>query len=312
MALLFSSINDDADRWRNVFKRELPDLEFRVLSPEGADIGNPADIAYVLTWQPKIGAFKNLSNLEYIFSLGAGVDHLMNKKLPKKIPIVRLMDPELTRGMSEYILYWVLHHHRRMGDYEYSSRQVKWKQFPQANTTKRSIGIMGLGVLGVDAAQKLVSLGFKVSGWSRNQKKISGISTFNGKKGLPEFLGHTEMLICLLPLTPKTKGIINSETIRMLPRNSIIINVARGGHIIDNDLLQALDNGHISSAVLDVFHHEPLPHDHPFWKHPKISITPHIASLTIPETAALVVVENIRRIRKGQLPRPIVDPKLGY
>ncbi len=312
MALLFSSINDDAERWRNILVRELPDIDFRIWTHDGNEIGNPKEIEYVLTWQPKVGAFKNLPNLKYIFSLGAGVDHLKNKELPKKIPVVRLMDPGLTRGMSEYVLFWVLYHHRRMGDYFQNAQQTKWKQFPQANTCIRNIGIMGLGVLGLDSAKKLKALGFNVHGWTRSSKKIEGISTFHGKEEFYDFLRRSEILVCLLPLTPETEGIINTETITRLPKGATIINPARGGHIIDNDLIQAIDNGHISDAVLDVFHSEPLPEKHPFWTHPKINITPHIASLTVPETAALVVADNIRRIRSGQLPEPIVDPKLGY
>lgn len=312
MALLFSSKNDDVERWRSILVRELPDLDFRVWTPEGNEIGDPKEIEYVLAWRPKIGVFKNLPNLKYIFSLGAGVDHLINKELPKNIPVVRLMDPGLTLGMSEYVIFWILYHHRRMGDYLQNAQQSKWKQFPQANTCIRQIGIMGLGILGLDAAQKLKALGFKVYGWSRSSKEIDGISTFHGKEEFFDFLSHTEILVCLLPLTPETEGIINTETLSRLPSGATIINPGRGGHIIDTDLIQAINNGHISNAVLDVFHTEPLPENHPFWMHPKIKITPHIASLTVPETAALVVADNIRRIRSGQLPKPIVDPEVGY
>ena len=312
MALLFSSKNDDVERWREILSTELPDLGFRVWTPDGDDIGDPKDIEYVLAWRPKVGAFMKLPNLKYIFSLGAGVDHLLSKRLPRNIPVVRLMDPGLTRGMSEYVLYWVLHHHRRMKDYLHNARQAKWKQFPQADSHARHIGIMGLGILGLDAAKKLKALGFKVSGWSKNLKNLDGISTFHGKAGLYDFLSRAEILVCLLPLTPATKGIINTDTLSRLPIGATIINPARGGHIIDNDLIQAINNGHISSAVLDVFHTEPLPKNHPFWKNSKISITPHIASLTVPDTAALIVADNIRRIRSGQLPKPIVDLEAGY
>lgn len=312
MALLFSSKNDDVERWRNILGSELPDLDFRVWTPDGDDIGDPKDIEYVLTWRPKAGALKKFPNLKYIFSLGAGVDHLMSKELPEEVPIVRLMDPALTRGMSEYVLYWVIHNHRRMGDYIHSARKASWKQFPQADTCIRRIGIMGLGVLGLDAANKLAALEFNVAGWCRRPRNINGISMFVGKEDLSDFLSRTEILICLLPLTLETKGIINSNTLSQLPSGATIINPARGDHVIDNDLIQALDDGHISSAVLDVFHIEPLPNNHPFWNHPKITVTPHIASLTAPETAAPIVANNIRRIRAGQLPQPIVDPETGY
>ena len=312
MALLFSSKNDDIEHWRKILNRELPDLDFRVWTPDRNNLGDPKDIEYVLAWRPKAGAFINLPNLKYIFSLGAGVDHLISKDLPKNIPIVRLMDPELTRGMSEYVIYWVLHQHRRMGEYLQNECETNWKQFSQTDTCVRHVGVMGLGVLGLDAAKKLNALGFKVSGWSRSPKKIDGISTFHGRTGFSDFLKVTEILVCLLPLTPATEGIINKGTLGKLPIGASIINPARGGHLIDNDLIQAINEGHISNATLDVFHTEPLPKNHPFWKHSKIRITPHIASLTAPETAALIVADNIRRIRLGQLPKPIVDLEAGY
>ncbi|MBC8337271.1 MAG: glyoxylate/hydroxypyruvate reductase A [Alphaproteobacteria bacterium] len=312
MALLFSSKSDDVDRWRDMLARELPDLDFRQWTPALDDIGDPAEIEYVLAWGPRPGAFKDLPNLKCIFSLGAGVDHLIGRDLPAGVPVVRLMDPGLTRGMSEYVLYWVLHHHRRFGDYAQGAKEHCWQQYPQADTRTRRIGIMGLGVLGLDAAQKLAALEFDVAGWSRTPKTLDGITPFDGEAGLKDFLARTEILVCLLPLTPETAGIINSETLGQLPDGAVVINAARGGHVVDDDMIKAIDDGPVSAAVLDVFHSEPLPADHPFWSHPKITVTPHVASLTVPETAALVVVENIRRIRNGQPPEPIVDPDSGY
>jgi glyoxylate/hydroxypyruvate reductase A len=312
MALLFSSKNDDADRWRDILVRELPDLDFRVWTPDGDEIGDPKDIEYVLVWGPKQGAFKDLPNLKCIFSLGAGVDHLIGKDLPAGVPVVRLMDPGLTRGMSEYVLYWVLHHHRRMADYVQGSQENRWQQYPQADTRSRRIGIMGLGVLGLDAANKLSALEFDVAGWSRGPKDLSGIETFHGEEGLEDFLKFTEILVCLLPLTPETAGILNTKTLSQLPEGCVVINAARGGHVVDDDMIRALDDGPLAAAVLDVFHSEPLASNHPFWDHPKIIVTPHVASLTMPETAALVVAENIRRIRAGQPPEPIVDAQTGY
>ena len=312
MALLFSSKTDDAARWRDVLARQLPDLDFRVWTPALDGIGDPAEIEYVLAWRPKAGAFKDLPNLKYIFSLGAGVDHLIGRDLPEGVPVVRLMDPGLTRGMSEYVLYWVLHHHRRFGEYARNGLEGRWRQYPQADTRSRRIGIMGLGVLGLDAANKLKALEFDVAGWSRVPKTIDGMETFHGEAGLGKFLAATEILVCLLPLTPETAGIINSQTLSQLPEGAVVINAARGGHVIDGDLIKALDDGPVAAAVLDVFHTEPLAQDHPFWDHPKITLTPHMASLTMPETAALVVADNILRIRAGKDPEPIVDPETGY
>ncbi len=312
MALLFSSKNDDPDRWRDALLAEIPDLDFRVWTPEGDHIGDPADIEFALVWGPKPGALKEFPNLKAVLSLGAGVDHLLGKDLPQGIPVVRLVDPGLTRGMREYVIYWTLHFHRRFAEYAASTGAGEWRQLPHPDTRKRRIGIMGLGVLGADAATHLHSLEFDVAGWSRGAKTLDGIACFHGKDGLADFLGRTEILICLLPLTPETSGIINANTLAQLPEGAALINAARGRHVVDEDLIAALDGGHLAQATLDVFHSEPLPADHPFWPHPKINLTPHAASITTPETAAEPVAENIRRIRAGQAPGPIVDPDTGY
>ncbi len=312
MALLFSSKNDDAGRWRDVLAQQLPDLEFREWTPDGQDIGDPADIEFALVWAPKKGALKAFPNLKAVLSLGAGVDHLLGKDLPLGIPVVRLVDPGLTRGLREYVIYWTLHFHRRFAEYAASTAAGEWLQLPQADTRKRRVGIMGLGIMGEDAALHLHSLEFDVAGWSRRTKTLDGITCFHGRDGLADFLSQTEILVCLLPLTPETTGIINKDTLELLPQGAAIINAARGPHVVDEDLIRALDSGHISGATLDVFHKEPLPDDHSFWQHPKVTVTPHVASLTVPETAALAVAENIRRIRAGEAPQPIVDPDRVY
>lgn len=316
MALLFSSKIDDADLWRDALAHELPDLDFRVWTPdgkEGADGGDPADIEYALVWAPKKGALRKFPNLKAIFSLGAGVDHLMvGRDLPEGVPVVRLVDPGLTRGIREYVIYWVLHHHRHFGEYERLVTRKRWRQLPQADTRKRRVGILGLGILGADAAAKLGALEIDIAGWSRTPKDLEGITGFHGADGLGPFLERTEILVCLLPLTPETEGIINADTLARLPRGAVVINAARGGHVVDEDLLKALDAGHLAAATLDVFHTEPLPDDHPFWDHPKVTVTPHVASLTVPATAAEAVAENIRRIRAGRPPEPIVDAEVGY
>jgi len=291
---------------------ELGDLDFRLWTPDGANIGDPADIEFVLAWGPKKGAFKEFPNLKAIFCLGAGVDHLIGRDLPDGVPVVRLVDPGLTRGMREYVIYWTLHYHRRFKEYADSAAAGEWRQLPQADTRKRRVGILGLGVLGADAAAHLCALEFDVAGWSRSAKALDGIESFHGTDGLAAFLARTEILVNLLPLTPETTGIINAENLSQLPKGAVVINAARGPHVVDDDLIRALDDGHIAAATLDVFHTEPLPDDHPFWAHPKINITPHAASLTVQETAAVAIADNIRRIRAGEPPAPIVDPETGY
>jgi len=312
MAILFSSKGDDDVQWRDALASELPDLDFRVWSPDGTDIGDPADIEFALVWGPKKGAFKEFPNLKAIFSLGAGVDHLLGKDLPDGVPVVRLVDQGLTRGMREYVIYWTLQYHRHFAEYAANAQAGKWRQFPQADTRKRRVGIMGLGVLGANAASHLSALEFDVAGWSRSTKTLDGVTSFHGQDGLTKFLSRTEILVCLLPLTPETAGVINAGTLGQLPKGAVIINAARGQHIVDDDLIAALDSGHIAGATLDVFHTEPLPRDHPFWDHPNINITPHAASLTTPQTAAEPVAANIRRIRNGDAPLPIVDAEAGY
>ncbi len=317
MALLFSSPYDDPERWRAALMAEIPDLDFRVWTPDGKEgggdgIGDPADIEFALVWAPKRGALKAFPNLKAVLSLGAGVDHLLGKDLPLGIPVVRLVDPGLTRGMREYVIYWTLHFHRRFAEYAASTAAGEWLQLPQADTRKRRVGIMGLGIMGADAAIHLRALEFDVAGWSRRGKTLDGITCFHGRDGLADFLGRTEILVCLLPLTPETAGIINKDTLAGLPPGAALINAARGPHVVDEDLIRALDDGHIAAATLDVFHTEPLPPEHAFWSHPKINLTPHAASITTPETAAETVAENILRIRAGQAPGPIVDPETGY
>ena len=312
MALLFSSKIDDPDEWRDALAQELPALDFRVWTPDGKDVGDPADIDYALVGGPGMDALKDFPNLKAIFSLGAGVNHLAGRDLPEGVPVVRLRDPGMTLGMSEYVAYWVLHYHRHFGDYAGMTAENRWQKLPQTGAQDRRVGIMGLGVMGLDAVAKLKPFGFDVCGWSRGGKALKGVETFHGKDGLGPFLKATEILVCLLPLTPETAGIINADTLSQLPPGAVVINAARGGHVVDEDLIAALDDGRLAAATLDVFHTEPLPEDHPFWAHPKITVTPHVASLTVAETAAKAVAENIRRIRAGQAPEPIVDMDAGY
>ena len=214
--------------------------------------------------------------------------------------------------MSEYVLYWVLHHHRYMADYAAHSARHEWHHIMQCDPRHRRIGILGLGELGSDAATKLAAMDFDVAGWSRTEKTIPDVTSFHGLDRLGAFLARTDILICLLPMTAHTRGIIDAETLARLPEGAVVINCARGAHVVDHDLIAALDSGHIRAATLDVFTTEPLPADHPFWAHPKIDVTPHMASLTIAHSAAAYVAENIRRIERGEAPLNTVDFDAGY
>ncbi len=313
--LLFMSEADNADRWRDAMVEKLPGIEFRVWSadPAADETGDPAEIDYALVWKPRPGVLKGLVNLRAILSLGAGVDHLVtDPELPAHVPVVRLVDRCLTQGMSETVIYWVIHFHRKMGVYARFARDGIWKKMRQADAERLRVGILGLGELGGDAARKLVPLHYQVAGWSRRPKEIAGVACFHGDDQLIPFLNRTDILVCLLPLTPETAGIIDARTLAALPAGAHVVNCARGGHVVDEDLLAALDAGHIAGAALDVFHVEPLPADHPYWTHPKVEITPHVASLTVPHSAAEWMVRNIQRIEAGEPPFNTVDGARGY
>ena len=309
MALLFRSTVDSAARWRAQLARLTQELEVRVW-PE---IGDPAEIDYALVWRPEPGFLASLPNLKLILSLGAGVDHLLgDPRLPLHLPIVRLVDPHMTDAMSEYVVLQVLRLHRRDLDYRTQQEAGVWRELDQQNAGERRIGILGLGELGQDAAKKLKALGFDVAGWSRNHKCLAGIESYAGAAGLAPLLVRSEILVCLLPLTAKTESILNATTLALLPKGAALVNAARGAHLVEEDLLAALASGQISAAVLDVFREEPLPVDHPFWHHPRVIITPHVAAFTNPATAAPIILDNIRRFEEGRPLLNRVDPARGY
>lgn len=309
MTLLFYSDTDAPEPWRDAFARELPEMEFRVWP----DVGERAGVTYALVWKPQPGLLASLPNLKAILSLGAGVDHvLMDSQLPKGVPIVRMVDAGLAAQMSEYALYGVLHFHRSMQQYAEQQRRAHWRQLPAVSAPQRVVGIMGLGVLGGDFARKVVPLGFKVLGWSRTPKNLPGVTTFHGHEGLSTFLDQTEILANFLPLTVETTGILSATTFSRLPRGACIINIARGAHLNEHELLAALNAGQLGGAMLDVFQREPLPPEHPFWHHPRVVITPHVAAQAIAELMVAQVIDNIRRVARGQPPRGSVDRERGY
>lgn len=309
MALLFRSSVDSAARWKPRLARLMPELEVRIW-PE---IGDPAEIAYALVWRPEPGFLASLPNLKLILSLGAGVDHILtDPHLPGGVPIVRLVDPYMTDAMSEYVLLQVLRLHRQDLDYRAQQESGIWLELDQKNATERTVGILGFGELGQDAARKLKGLGFDVALWGRRQRTVEGLLGYAGTAGLPALLGRSEILVCLLPLTAETEGILNASTFAMLPKGAALINAARGGHLVEKDLLAALASGRLSAAVLDVFRDEPLPAGHSFWHHPRIAVTPHVAAATHPPTAAPIILDNIRRFEAGRPLLHQVDPARGY
>jgi glyoxylate/hydroxypyruvate reductase len=309
MALLFRSTVDSAARWRAQLSRLTHELDVRVW-PE---IGDPTEIDYALVWRPETGFLASLPSLKLILSLGAGVDHLLgDPQLPRHIPIVRLVDPHMTDAMSEYVVLQVLRLHRRDLDYRAQQEAGVWRELDQPNAVDRRVGILGLGELGQDAAKKLKALGFDVAGWSRSEKNLTGIASYAGAPGLSQLLPRSEILVCLLPLTTETEGILNASTLALLPRGAALINAARGAHLVEADLLAALASGQISAAVLDVFREEPLSVDHAFWRHPRVILTPHVAAFTNPTTAAPIILDNIRRFEDRRPLLNRVDLARGY
>ena len=304
MAILYCSNWGAPDAWRDAFHAEDPGLEFRVWP----DSGPKEEIDYVLAWHHQQGTLRQYPRLKGIFSLGAGVEKLLlDKELPRGIPIVRMVDHALTVGMTEYVVLHVLRYHRRMPELEALQRRSEWNELETPPAWERKVGILGLGVLGGDAAEKLAVLGFDVAGWSNAPKRIAGVKSFTGEKGLAEMLARSEIVVCLLPLTSTTRGILNKKTFAQMRRGVSLINAARGGHVVETDLLAALDTGQVAHATLDVVSEEPLPASHPFWRHPKVTLTPHNASLTWPPTAVKHIVGNIRKQQAGQAMSPLVD-----
>jgi glyoxylate/hydroxypyruvate reductase A len=308
MALMFLSPDDPAEAWREALLSAVPDLDFRIWP----DVGDPAEIDLALVWRPPTGELARYPHLRAILSLGAGIDGLLAQPGLPDVPIARMVDPSLTRTMTEYVLLAVLRHHRQFDHYEREQRATRWSYAFPPQAADRRVGVMGVGVLGGAAAQALASHGFPVAAWSRTRKELAGIESFAGEDGLPAFLARTDILVCLLPLTRKTAGILNAQTFARLPRGAYVVNVARGAHLVEPDLIAALDSGQLAGATLDVFDQEPLPPENPLWRHPRVLITPHVASYSLPSTGAAGVVENIRRARAGQPLLHQVDRARGY
>ncbi len=310
MAVLLSTKASTMEDWRDALLEVDPGLEIR-LFPEA---GDPSEIEAAVCWTAHdLAELRRYPNLKLLVSMGAGVDHLLRPPGPPPgVPVARLVDERLTQGMTEWVLLNVLRFHRQ--DLEYRAQQAAriWRELPAPDTARRRIGILGLGALGGDAARALLALGFPVMGWSRRPKSLPGVETFHGEEGLAAMLGRSDILVCLLPLTPGTRGLLDAARLALLPEGAFLLNSARGGHMVAADVLAALDGGRLAGAALDVFEPEPLPAEHPFWAHPKVVLTPHAASITIPRSAAPQVVENIHRARAGLTPLNLVDPAAGY
>jgi glyoxylate/hydroxypyruvate reductase A len=309
MAFLFNSDAARAAIFRQIFARELPDLEFYHCS-ERID---PERVRYLLTWNVP-DDLSRFRNLDVLFSIGAGVDQFRPEIIPDRVKLVRMVEDGIVRMMQEYVVLGVLTLHREMLAYRELQRRGLWQALatttPQA--TDRRVGFLGLGTLAQAAIDRLRPFRFPLAAWSRSKKAVEGVTCFHGNDQLGSFLGATDILVCLLPLTEQTRGILNAKLFSSLPLGARLLHVGRGPQLDQGALTDALDCGQLAAAMLDVTDPEPLPEGHALWSHPKVTITPHIASVTQPHTAAQSVIENIRRYRTGRNPIGLVDRTLGY
>jgi glyoxylate/hydroxypyruvate reductase len=306
--------NWSPSRWRERFTAVCPDRAVALLPDDEIE---PAAVHYAAVWKPQPGGLKKFPNLAAIFNLGAGVDALIADTSLPDVPIVRVADEDLTGRMTEYVVMHVLIHHRHQRYIDACQRDRLWAPPAQRAAGAVRVGVMGLGVLGRDAADALRRLGFNVAGWSRTRKTLPGIATFAGEAELAAFLARTDILVCLLPLTPATKGILNRRTFSLLARDGVIggpvvINAGRGGLQVESELLAALDDETLAAATLDVFVTEPLPAESPFWSHPKVTLSPHNAADTDPDAISIYVAEQIARHERGEPLQNVVDRRLGY
>lgn len=303
----------NAQEWLTGIKQRLPQAEIREWQ-RGDE--RPAD--YALVWRPPHEMLANRRDLKAVFALGAGVDAILDQErkhpgtLPAGVPLLRLEDTGMAQQMQEYALSYVLRYFRRFDEYQALQQRQEWQPLDPHSLDDFTIGILGAGVLGQSVARKLTEFGFSVRCWSRSAKQIDGVQSFAGEAQRGAFLDGVKLLINLLPNTPETVGILNRELFAQLRPGAYLINIARGAHLVEADLLAALEQGQLAAATLDVFAREPLSQDHPFWRHPRVTITPHIAAITLPQQAMDQIAANIRALEAGHAPAGVVDRQRGY
>ena len=296
-------------QWIDAFAQAMPELEVRLWP----DMGDPSEINCALLWGPPPELFDGLDNLEVIFSIGAGVDSLLTcPTLPTHLPIVRMVEPELTAGMVEFCLFHVLRFHRLMPQFESNRIARHWEELTQAPASEITVGIMGLGVLGMALVHQLTALRYQVIGYRRGPGEVDGLEVFHGEAQLEAFMRRSEILVALMPSTQETRGLINSRTLSWLPPDAYVINAGRGDLVNERDLVKALDEGGLAGAALDVFETEPLPQDSALWTHYKVYLTPHVASITHPPTACRYLADAISDFRQGKPWPNLVEPGRGY
>ena len=306
MHITFFSKDTKPEPWVNALRQQLPDARVEAWAP-GAE---PAD--YAVVWAPPQDFLDAQPRLKGLFNIGAGVDALMQLRLPTGVPVVRLDDAGMSVQMAEYVCHAVIRYFRELDVYAEEAQQAHWAFRRPRVRADFTVGVMGLGVLGQRVAQALRGFEFPVVGWSRTPRQVEGITCHAGAEGLSAFLGASQVLVNLLPLTPDTENILNRDTLAQLRPGAYVINVARGAHLVDADLLALLDSGHLAGATLDVFRTEPLPVEHPFWQHRRITVTPHTSARTLRDESITQIVRKIRALERGEPISGVVDPSRGY
>ncbi len=308
MKIVFYAPEGRPEPWLEALQAQLPEAQLRLWQP-----GDEEAADYALVWQPPLDLLR-LPGLKAVFSLGAGVDSILvhGKDLPPHLQIVRLNDAGMGEQMAEYVSWAVMGYFRRFDDYARQRQEKQWRFLKPYKREQFPVGLLGMGVLGQRIAGTLAGFGFPVLGWSRSPKQVEGVQSYSGEEGLDAFLRAARVVVCILPLTPQTEGILNRANLEKLPQGAYVINVARGPHVVEEDLLALVQNGHIAGATLDVFVEEPLPAEHPFWSEPRITITPHVAAVTLRQVSVEQIAGKIRRLQAGQAIEGVVDPAKGY
>jgi glyoxylate/hydroxypyruvate reductase len=313
MKILFYMPHADAAAWLHDFARALPEADLREWQP-----GDTAPADFAVVWKPPREMLDGRDSLRAVFNLGAGVDAILALErehpgtLPRHAPLIRLEDTGMASQMCEYVTHAVLRYLRRFDEYQLLQAEHRWKVLAPHPHDTFTVGVLGLGVLGTQVAQALTAFGLPVRGYSRGAKQVGGIVTFAGDAQFDAFLDGVKVLVNLMPHTPDTEGVLNARTFEKLAHGAYLINIARGAHLVEADLLDALASGQLAAATLDVFRDEPLPADHPFWREPRVTITPHISALTLREESVAQVAEKIGALLRGETVSGVVNPERGY
>ncbi|WP_332853821.1 2-hydroxyacid dehydrogenase [Duganella sp. S19_KUP01_CR8] len=310
MRILLHRSDGKTEPWIKDFSKYLPEAEVEIW--HAGEKCQACD--YAVVWSPPEAMLADLAQVKAIFVTGAGVDALLkfSDALPPHIPIIRLEDAGMALQMAEYVTYSVLRYFRRFDEYETQARAGQWLPLPQHPKEDFAVGVLGMGVLGTRVLEALAPFGFPLRGWSRTEKSMPGVQCYHGPDGLDTFLRGSRVLVCMLPLTPDTNNLLNRTNMGKLPQGSYLINVARGAHVAEPDLLALIKSNHIAAATLDVFRNEPLPAQHPFWQEPRITITPHISALTLRRESVQQIAEKIRKTAQGETVAGVVDRNRGY